>query len=96
MDRTSPILQSVDLGEREGRLVLYDWSGASADRYQNLRRLDSNGATIWSAELIENTGTDCFVSVSVADDSIHATTWSGYVLMIDPATGKVVDQKFVK
>lgn len=96
MKEDRAILRVVDLPVRSGRLVLYDWSDDQTPRLQNLVRIDRDGAVMWIAELPENTVPDCFVSVMLEADIIKAGTWSCYSIMLDPATGRIQSQIFVK
>jgi hypothetical protein len=45
---------------------------------------------MWTAELPENAGPDCFIGVIVNGDTIRANTWSGYALTLDLITGKTL------
>jgi hypothetical protein len=90
----APIYRSADLPGGSGRIVLYDWWTEPKYRFQNLICLD--GATIWKAELPENTGPDCFVSFTLDSSKVHANTWSGYRLSLDLKTGETLTCIFVK
>jgi len=62
----------------------------------SLFRLTQDGRLVWAAEMRDrDDGTYVSAEVS-ADGGLFANTWSGWRVRLDPATGKIVDQVFVK
>jgi outer membrane protein assembly factor BamB len=90
------VYQSADLPDGTGRLVVFDWSARKEYRWRNLVCFDRNGDVAWTAELPEDTGSDCFVGVKVDGGTIWANTWSCYVLTLDPRTGETLSRAFTK
>jgi hypothetical protein len=92
----APVLQSVDLPNGSGRLVLFDWSANKQQRFENLVCLDASGALVWRATLPQNTAPDTFTSVKLDGDVVRAYAWSGYSLTLDRMTGKTLRCVFTK
>jgi outer membrane protein assembly factor BamB len=90
------ILQSIALSGGIGHLVLFDWSGKDDYRLNNLVGRDPDGKLMWTAELPENTGPDCFTGADIAGNAIRAHTWSCFALTLDPRTGKTLATCFTK
>lgn len=88
------------------RVLQLDLSGAillldpptGTGRVQNLLKVTPDGAVAWRAELPPGSGpTDAFVSFNATDDGrLVASTWSGYRMIIDEASGRVHGLHFAK
>jgi hypothetical protein len=53
-----------------------------------------NGGLAWTAELPQTH--DAFVAIEMHSDGLHAVTWSGFNVTLNPETGQVIRQEFVK
>jgi hypothetical protein len=63
-------------------------------RFENLFCVDRDGKTIWTAPL---PGThDSFVEARMEPAGLHAWSWSGFRLDLDPVDGHVMSQEFTK
>ncbi len=67
---------------------------AAHPRFENLFCVDREGKGVWTAKL-PNTH-DYFVHAHMEPDGLHATSWSGYAITFDIATGKTIRREFVK
>lgn len=88
--------QTVGLPDGSGKLVVFDWSPYTDARLENLVLVDAAGFFVWAAQLPDGTFPDCFVGVRVYGGTLSANTWSGYVVTLDPQTGRILAQHFVK
>lgn len=91
-----PIYESVDLSDGRGRVVVFDWSEDNRARLENLVCVDASGDVVWTAELPEGTGQDCFTGVRLVCGAVYAFTWSSFMLTLDPASGKTLGSVFTK
>lgn len=70
---------------------------AGAGRVRNLVRITSAAEIVWRGELPETDPTDVFVSLATdAEGAVLASTWSGYRVRLDPDTGRLLSQVFIK
>jgi hypothetical protein len=88
--------QVMDLPDGSGQLVVHDWTSTKATRFPNLVRVDKTGAVVWTAELPQQPIPDCFTHVSTDGETISANTFSGYLVTLDPKTGKILTSQFTK
>jgi hypothetical protein len=89
------ISNSVDLAGGTGRVVVFE-PEASSRPDQNLVCFGHDGQVRWKAELPTGDPTDCFVEVRVEKDLVVANCFSGYLIRIDPATGRTLQTQFTK
>lgn len=72
-------------------LVLTEPDGEGWRPSENLLGVASDGTVLWRAELPTYGGGDCYVAVSVADDgSLTAVSWSGFRVVLDTVSGRIV------
>jgi hypothetical protein len=85
---------AVELLEDDTRcLILLDLVATRKSRFENLLCIDASGQVLWKGQLPQ--GADAFVSIRMSD-GLYANTWSGYRVRLDPATGVILEQQFVK
>jgi outer membrane protein assembly factor BamB len=89
------ISKSVDLAGGAGRVVVFELD-VSLRPDQNLVCFDPAGHVRWKAELPTSDPTDCFIEVRVEKDLVLANSFSGYLIKIDPATGRTLQTQFAK
>jgi len=89
----SDVIKSFDLPI--GRVVLFD-PPMDAHRAENIACLDTDGSLRWRAALPENTGPDHFADMAPDAGCIRATTWSGWAIWLDTASGATIKSAFVK
>ena len=77
-------------------IVLLDYEASRKARFENLFCVDTSGKTIWTAELPHADYHDSFVEAEMAQDGLHAWSWSCYFTVFDPADGRIINRKFVK
>lgn len=66
-------------------------------RVRNLVRITSTAEVAWQGELPRAGVTDAFVSLDTdVDGVVLASTWTGYRVRLDPATGRLLGQEFTK
>jgi hypothetical protein len=75
-------------------LLLLDTATSKQEIFQNLLCVERSGKVVWRAELPDQP--DAFVKFEIAADGLYAWTWSAWMLKLDPATGKIIKQEFVK
>jgi len=90
------IRRAIDLPDGSGKVVLFDSCSNAQPRAENLVLLDTAGAFSWAAQLLEGTSPDSFVNVKVDGRTLSANTRSGYLVTLDPRTGRILSQRFVK
>jgi hypothetical protein len=78
-----------------GAIVLLDYSAQPHGPFQNLLRVDPDGAIVWVAEL-PTTNADAYVSFDLDRNEVHANSWSGYAVTIDIRSGTVAARSFAK
>ncbi|MEQ8906789.1 hypothetical protein [Ekhidna sp.] len=63
---------------------------------ENVFGLDKDGI-IWQVEKLQYNHDDSpFVSIFDEDDKVRLQNWDGTQLIVEPSTGKVLDQKWFK
>jgi hypothetical protein len=75
-------------------ILLLDRDDYTANIFKNLLCIDRSGSVVWVAPLPGSP--DSFVEARMAPDGLHAGSWSCYDLVLDPQSGKVLSQVFVK
>jgi hypothetical protein len=63
---------------------------------ETLLRYRADGSVVWRAELPTHWSADYYVDVDLVEDVIHAGSWSGFDVVIDPATGRILSKQFTK
>ena len=90
--RGYPILKALPLsGSR--CLLLLDTYERLPPPYGNLVCVQGNGEMVWAAE--EHTH-EPYVEFKMEGDELLAHTWGGFLLKLDPASGKTLETTFVK
>jgi outer membrane protein assembly factor BamB len=89
------ISTSVDLVGGAGRVVVFE-PEASSRQDQNLVCFDPDGQVRWKAELPTSDPADCFVEVRLERSLVVANCFSGYLIRIDPASGRTLQTQFTK
>jgi len=101
----------LTISETDDAIVLLEYPpGTGCDA--NLARVDKGGRCVWRiAPTPDTTGAidsgngpgggsfhrgDAFVEITCVDNKWLATTYSGFLLTIDPASGATLHQQFVK
>ena len=74
-------------------LILLDLAATRKSRFENLICIDAIGQVLWKGQLPQSA--DAFVSIQISD-GLYANSWSGYRVRLDPATGVILEQQFVK
>jgi outer membrane protein assembly factor BamB len=87
------VIAARPLDDNSGCVVLLDPGAMPRSTFENLFCVDANGKVMWKAQLPQSH--DAFVDLQLTD-ALYANSWSGYRVKLDPATGKIVDQVFVK
>jgi hypothetical protein len=80
------VLITPDLGPKDGP-------------FPNLLRRDRNNHVIWIATLPDPLATarpDSYVDIQWEQSAIAANSWSGFRVLIDPDTGRIVEGEFTK
>lgn len=75
-------------------LVLLDMAASKQKVFENLLCVERSGNVVWKAELPDQP--DAFVSFQKTAEGLVANTWSGYRVVLNPTTGKLVERQFVK
>ncbi len=89
-----PILEVVEI--RGTTIVVLD-QPSGRDVSENVFAVDSDGRVVWRIARHEfPQGPDYYVGVSDAGSVARLIHFSGFVLDVDPRTGRVVSQRFGK
>jgi len=91
----SIVKQIVELPEMEMCIVLLD-PDQRKGTFRNLIAMDTNGYILWKAELPDPLGGDVYLDVSLQDDFLVAHSWSGFKVIIDTKSGRILSKKFTK
>lgn len=75
-------------------IVLLDPDSNGSSSFRNLLCLQNDGGITWRAELPE--GNDAYVGFSMENGVLSASSWSGFKVRIDIATGRILDAVFTK
>ena len=65
------------------RIVLMFWATSAEHRFQNIARVDRDGAVKWRAALPGDGERDCFVCLTRDGDAFTARTYAGHVIAFD-------------
>lgn len=79
-----------------GAITLYDWMAEEVRDGRNLIRTDASGNELWRATPPHSGNNDCFTHIIPDPHQLKASTWSGYEVAIDLATGEVTVLTFTK
>lgn len=83
-------------GDGSSAFVLLD-PPPRGGRVRNLVRVTSTAEIAWRGELPKTSRADAFVSLETdVDGYVLASTWTGYRVRLDPATGCLLGQEFTK
>ena len=89
-----PVLAQVGLPDGN-KVILYDMPPDGAHIVSNLTCETADGTVLWRASPGQF-GPDSFIRVRIDDNELTANTWSGYLLWIDPGSGREVRRVFTK
>ena len=89
-----PLLKIVPLRVVDGCLILLDWSGSQQPTFENLLLITGDGSVTWRVPLPDLN--DTYVDVRLTDTGIAATTWTGFIVAIDPSNKTVRRVNFTK
>lgn len=80
---------------RMHRIALLE-APSGTGRHRNIVCVADDGSVVWRAELPPGSQPDAYVAVSVGDTEISASSWSGYRVVLDAETGRILRSDFVK
>jgi hypothetical protein len=63
---------------------------------ENLLCFEGPGRVIWRAPLPDRSGPDCWVSARLDGDRVTASSWSGWRVVLDVASGATRESTFSK
>jgi outer membrane protein assembly factor BamB len=90
----APLLTVVELG---GVIVVVLAQPEGRDMPENVYAVDDSGRVIWRISTRDfPEGPDYYVGASAAGSAVRLIHFSGFVLDVDPSTGRVLAQRFVK
>jgi hypothetical protein len=75
-------------------IILLDPDTSEKAAFKNLFCAEQNGRLAWTAELPQTH--DAFVDIEMRSDGLHAQSWSGFDVTLNPETGQIIRQEFVK
>jgi len=76
------------------RVVCLRYQDAASD---NLIAFDQQGNEIWRVDARpDGIGNDVWVSAQIRNGTLEGTTWNGFCIELEPATGKKIKSTFVK
>jgi hypothetical protein len=90
------IIDRIDLGERVGSIVLYDWMAEAVKDGRNLMRIDAEGKILWKASPPTKGSQDCFTCIRWDGRALTANTWSCYRVGVRIENGEVTVLEFTK
>ncbi len=65
--------------------------------FRNVLRLGPTGEEVWVADIPEPTGPDAYVEINWDQEAaLTASSWSGYLVSLDPESGRIKEAEFVK
>lgn len=89
------VKQIIQMPGRKTCIVLLDPDQKNGI-FQNLVAVDVNGCILWKAELPDSTGGDVYLDVNFQGDLLVAHSWSGFKVVIDPESGRILSKEFTK
>src|SRR5438552_8610468 len=92
--RGQKVKTALPIEQGEKCILLLDEADYSKNLIYNLLCIDRAGSVIWTAPL--PSCPDSFVQIKLGGDSLHAQSWSGYRLVLDLQSGKVLSEVFIK
>ena len=95
-----PVADVVPLPDSEDCLVLLDYySGRGIKNFQNLLRYRHGKGIVWKAPLPPappDNMEDAYVSMGWYGGNLIASSWSGFAVTLDAATGRILGVEFTK
>lgn len=88
------ILDSIELPEGAGKIVLCDWMSEQMRDGRNVVRTDGSGNVLWRA--VPPQSGDCFTAIQWDGESLTANTWSGYLVRLSVPNGGIETLHFTK
>ena len=90
-----PVWQVAGMTDSADCLVLLEYWQRTGYAYQNLLRCRPSGSIVWRAELPDR-GADAYVKMHWSGQRLTAASWSGFEVVLDVNSGRVVTQTFTK
>jgi len=91
-----PVSKAILLPYANDLIVLLEYAYHPRRPFRNLIRMRPDGSIIWHAELPQATANDAYVDIELTGGSLLAWSWSGYRVVIDPVSGKIIQKTFIK
>ncbi|GBD48024.1 hypothetical protein [Methylopila sp. Yamaguchi] len=88
------VLESIDLPDGSGSVVLFYPKCAAATDGQTLVRIDFTGRVAWRTK--PSRTLDSFVGISIDGEALIATTSSGFAMSIDVESGQACREVFTR
>lgn len=89
------VSEVVPSGDGRSAFTLLDASSRTG-RVQNLVKVTEAGAMGWRAELPVAEATDSYVAMQLRSDGLLAWTWSGFRVLVDSSSGRLLSWVFAK
>ncbi len=89
-----PVWKALSAPDSDDFLVLLRYD-RGPKTFQNLLRIRPDGSVVWQAELPDRIF-DTYVGMEWSDGRLTAGSWSGFEVVLDPDTGRILSQKFTK
>lgn len=85
----------VPLERSPDAIVLFEYSQSGKNRFQNLVRCRPDGQIVWKAELPAG-DIEAYVDVEWNSGGLIGSCWSGRNVVVNSATGQILQETFVK
>lgn len=89
-----PVQKAAQIANSDDCILLLE-AGVGSEAVLNLWRYSYHTGAIWKAELPATVG-DAYVDFKLRDDQLSASSWLGFRVEIDIATGKILSSRFTK
>ncbi|RXF73014.1 hypothetical protein EK403_12830 [Hansschlegelia zhihuaiae] len=93
---SGPVIDRVNLADKAGSILLYDWMAEDVKDGRNLMRVDIKGNVLWKASPPTTGMQDCFTHVQWDGRALTANTWSCYHAGVDLENDEVTVLAFTK
>ena len=91
-----PARTVIELPDEDAAIVLVQRPGRASWAISNVLKVSGTGSIVWEAEIGAFAGADTYVGIRWTDGKLTANTWTGWLAKLDPATGRILGQTFVK
>lgn len=88
------VIKAQSIPESADCVALLEW-GDKIPNYANLWRYSAEHGTVWKAEL-PTLGSDVYTDFHLEETGLVAHSWSGYKILIDLSTGRILSLQFTK